>query len=257
MRYLPPLLAAACLLLACNRKTARATADKLPARRNATQLLGDIERSLYVPRIAEMTGDVDIDAEGLGRLSLKATIRTQADSVFWISLRKLGFEGGRARVTRDSVIALNRLQREAMIGTVADLPAEAAALPFEPTLANLQAAFGGAPIGEWREAEVERLPGAYAMRLPAEPAAQLLVRAGAQPTPIEWRYRSGERYGRVTFGDFREAGRGQVFPYRRTFVYSDSPGDTSRLTLQLSSITAADALDFPLSIPRSYERKGF
>lgn len=256
---LPPLgllLLTLLLLPACNRKTSRASSDGLPAKRTAQQLLSEVSKSLYVPQRAEMKGDMEVNSSSLN-MSFSATIRTQADSAFWVSLRKLGFEGARALVTRDSIIALNRLQREAMLGSSQDLPQAFDALPFAPTLDNLLAAFGGQPIGNWQGANVERLPGHYTMRLPADPSAVLELRAGPQPVPVRWTYQRDEQFGEVIFADFREAGKGQLFPYRRTFTFSDFPGDTTRVVLDLSSLTPRDALDFPLSIPRSYRRSAF
>jgi len=253
------LLAALCLsfVAGCKRGASRLEPSGLPAKRNAQQLLGEIERSLYLPALAEMKGDMRVNTESIGNLSFNAVIRVQRDSVFWITLRKLGFEGARARITQDSIIVLNRLQREAMVGTSADLPGTLADLPFDPTLNNLLAAFSGAPIGDWKEAEIERRPGMYAMRLPAEPAAQLEVRSGPQPVPVRWLYQEGDSYGEVVFTDFRPGGKGQVFPYRRTFTFSDVPGDTTYVELDLSSLTAHDALDYPINVPRGYEVTSF
>lgn len=254
MRLLALAILTASLLTACTRRGADAAADALPPKRSAERLLADVDRALYRPRSAELRGDMRIESGDIGNLRLSAVVRTAADSAFWVTLRKFGFEGARALVTRDSVIVINRLEREALVASAGDLPADVRdKLPVELTLPNLQGLFLGQPVGEWSGARVERLPGAYRLDLPAaRGAAQLTVRAGKQAAPVRWRYTEGERFGEATFADFRAMPDGRVFPFRRELRYSETPGDTSRVTLELESVEERADLRFPISVPRGY-----
>jgi len=236
---------------ACNKRGSAGDASKLPPKRSAERLLAEIDKSLYVPEIAEMKGDMRVQGGGIGNIKLSATIRTQTDVAFWFSLRKFGFEGARGLITQDSAIVLNRLEREILLASVDDLPDEAKMLPIEPTLANMIAAFGGQPIGQWLNAEVERQPGQYQLETKDLQNAQLTL--GASPTvPVRWHYQKGEQFGEVRFGDFKVQENGKVFPYFRSLSFSDSPGDTTRVEFTLTSLTTHDALKFPISIPTSY-----
>ena len=251
MRYLPLVLLLS--LLACGKPRADRTGEGgLPPKRSARALLVDVDRRLYRPTTAELRGDARVQSPDLGDVKFKLIVRMRRDSAFWFSLRKFGFEGARGLVTADSVIVLNRLQREKLTRRADDLPPEAALLPVEATVANLTAAFGGAPIGDWSGAEVSREPGYYALTDAAYAGAELRV-DGARSVPTEWRYRDGDRYGRVVFGDFRAAGAdGQVFPYSRELIVSDAPGDTTRVVVTFDELTEEPGLRFPISVPDGY-----
>ncbi|MFK8054881.1 MAG: DUF4292 domain-containing protein [Saprospiraceae bacterium] len=237
-------------VFACKRG-ASGDASKLPPKRSAQRLLAEIDKALYVPEIAEMKGDMRVQGGGIGNIKLSATIRTQTDSAFWFSLRKFGFEGARGLITKDSAIVINRLEREVLQASVNDLPEEAKMLPIEPTLANMLAAFGGQPIGEWLNADVKRQIGQY--QLVTEDLDNATLTLGTSPTvPVRWHYQDGARYGEVRFGDFKEQPNGKVFPYFRSLTFSDTPGDTTRVVFTMTSLTTHDALKFPISIPASY-----
>jgi len=238
-------------LLACNKRGS-IDGSKLPPKRSAQRLLAEIDKSLFVPVIAEMKGDMRVQGGGIANIKLSATIRTQADSAFWFSLRKFGFEGARGLITKDSAIVINRLEREVLQASVDDLPEEAKLLPIEPTLANMLAAFGGQPIGTWINADVARQPGQY--ELVTKELKNALLTVGTSPTvPVRWHYKDGDQYGEVRFGNFKQQANGKVFPYYRSLTFSDSPGDTTRVVFTLTSLTTHDALKFPISIPASYE----
>ena len=257
MRYpiLLSMLSALLCFTACKR-TARTEVGGLPPKLAAPAVLEGIERALYVPPSAELKGDAQLSGGDFGNVKLAVVVRLRQDSAFWFTLRKFGFEGARGLVTADSVIVVNRLQREALVKSAADLPEAARVLPIEPTVGNLTAAFGGAPIGDWRGADVQREVGRYVLTSARFANAEMIV-DGRRMVPTEWRYRDGEKYGRVEFTDFRDAGRGQIFPYGRSLSFSDSPGDTTRVKIQFNSLDADDALRFPISVPADYDEMSF
>ena len=236
----------------CKDRADRLADAELPPRRSARDLLADAERALYAPDRAEMKGDLEVDSPDMS-IKLDATIRLRADSALWLTVRKFGFEGGRALVTPSELVLVNRLQREYLRATPDDLPDGAAKLPVDPTLANLQAVFMGRAVGEWRGASVERAAGRWILTDEDRyRGASLELGARPRTAPVRWSYRDGERFGTVAFSDFREVAGGRVFPYARAMTYSDRPGDTTRVTLRLKSITEPDALRFPISVPDSY-----
>jgi len=238
-------------VLACNKRGSTGNTNKLPPKRSAERLLAEIDKALFVPTIAEMKGDMRVKGGGIGNLKLSATIRTQTDHAFWFSLRKFGFEGARGLITQDSAVVINRLEREVLQASVDDLPEEAKKLPVEPTLANMIAAFGGQPIGQWLDAAVERHPGRYLLE--TEDLKNATLTLGTSPTvPVRWHYQEGEKFGEVRFGNFKTQENGKVFPYFRSLTFSDRPGDTTRVEFSLTSLTTHEELEFPISIPASY-----
>ncbi|MDR0790689.1 MAG: DUF4292 domain-containing protein [Bacteroidales bacterium] len=49
-------------------------------------------------------------------IPFKGQVRLQKDSVIWVSLTGFGFEAARLLMTKDSVFAINKLQKEVLIG---------------------------------------------------------------------------------------------------------------------------------------------
>lgn len=248
-------LAFALLFVACDKqRAARATAGGLAPKRSASALLAAVDKQLYRPSSAEFKGEARVESPDLGDVKLKLVVRTRRDSAFWFSLRKFGFEGARGLVTADSVFVLNRLQREKLVRRVDDLPPEAALLPIDATVANLIAAFGGEPIGDWTRARVARESGYYALSDARYLGAELRLDA-TRGLPTEWRYGDGERFGRVVFSDFRavDGAGGRVFPYRRLLIASDAPGDTTRVTIDFERLEEKTGLRFPMSVPDDYD----
>ncbi len=253
--YLVGLLSLA-ILSGCGSKRTRVEATGLPPKLSSAALLERVDRALYVPPSAELKGDARVSGGNFGDVKLTAIVRLRQDSAFWFTLRKFGFEGARGLVTADSIIVLNRLEREAFARRADDLPDGARVLPIDPTVANLTAAFGGAPIGDWRSAEVDRQVGRYVLTSSRYANTSLTI-DGERLVPTVWEYRDGEQYGRVIFSDFRPAGKGQVFPYGRNLLFSDSPGDTTRVTFEFNSLSEAADLKFPISVPRDYKAMEF
>ena len=254
MRLLPllPLLALLSLTACDKQRAARASESGLPPKRSASALLADVDRRLYRPSSAELKGEARVESADLGDVKFKMVVRMREDSAFWFSLRKFGFEGARGLVTADSVFVLNRLQREKLVRGADDLPEEAELLPIEATVANLLAAFGGAPIGDWTRAEVGRERGYYRLLDDHYAGAELRVDA-RNGLPSEWRYAGDGRFGRVVFSDFREVdGTGKQFPYSRLLLASDEPGDTTRVLIEFDDLEEKPGLSFPMSVPDGY-----
>ncbi len=239
------------VLAGCQRKGGAGLASGLPPKLEAKALLSLVDAALFSPKTAELKGDAEVSSESIGDISLGATVRWQRDSIFWFSLRKFGFEGARGRVTADSLIALNRLEREVLVATPDQLPDQARMLPIKPTVGNLTAAFAGQPIGDWSKATVDRQPGRYVLSTPGLPDTKLIIDA-TRSVPIAWEYKSGAQYGRVDFADFRAAGKAQIFPYERSLIFSDEPGDTTKVLFQFESLSSDGALNYPISIPEDY-----
>ena len=251
MRHL--LLALCCVVLfSCGRNKASELTNQLPPKRTASQLMSAIDKAMFLPQLAELKGEIQVNSKEVGNIKLSTIIRLQADSAFWFSARKFGFEGARGIITKDSIIVLNRLQRQVLQASANDLPEEAKLLPIEPSLANLIAAFSGRPIGNWEKAQVDRLPGKYVLTDEQYKNTWLEISPVPVATPTRWSYTDGTNFGEVTFSDFRTVEDGKVFPFFRTLTFSELPGDTTRIKIALTSLTAHETLSFPISVPSNY-----
>ena len=58
----------------------------------------------------QISGDVDINFNGMQQ-SAQFVMKMRSDSCIWVTIRALGLEGFRVMLTQDSVVILNRLQK--------------------------------------------------------------------------------------------------------------------------------------------------
>ena len=250
LHFILVLLGLVVLTSACQRRSAT-SAEQLPPRKSASSIIEQVEQRLYTPQQVELKGQLQLEGESIQNLRLNAIVRLKGDSIVWFSLRKLGFEGARGLLTRDSIVILNRLEREALIASSADLPEQAKNLPIEPRVENFAAAFGGRLVGDWSDAEVERLPGQYQLKSQSYPGAMLVVDAVAF-TASKWVYQDEEQYAEILFDDFRPQSKGQWFPFRREIKLVQKEGDTTQIRLTFESLSESESLSFPMSIPGDY-----
>lgn len=67
---------------------------------------------------AKLTADAEIDSAST---SFTVTLRMKKDSIIWMSISKLGIEGARVLITKDSVKLLNRIKNTYFVGDFAYL----------------------------------------------------------------------------------------------------------------------------------------
>ncbi len=81
--------------------------------------------------------------DGSSAMNATAELRMRKDSVIWMSVRKFGFEGGRALITKDSVFLLDKLNRKY---AAEDLSFIAEQYNLPANFSTLQAMLLGNPI---------------------------------------------------------------------------------------------------------------
>lgn len=77
------------------------------------------------------------------KISVAATIRMRKDSLIWASIKKLGFEIARVKITRDSVYVLDRINSQYMVHDMKYLEDQVSA---PASLNSLQALILGNPV---------------------------------------------------------------------------------------------------------------
>jgi Domain of unknown function (DUF4292) len=105
----------ALILLFNNCKTSKkATATPTPISETSkintvSDVLAILEKNQIKPEW--MSGSVGLDYEGKPmNISGSMSIRYRRDSLIWVSIKKFGFEGARAKITKDSVLLVNYIQ---------------------------------------------------------------------------------------------------------------------------------------------------
>lgn len=104
------LLLGAFLLMAGACKTSRSASEVL---RDVTPegLLTLLNNQQIKAKWLEAKAKISFD-DGEQQISVAATVKMRKDSVLWASVKKLGFEVARVKVTRDSVHILDRINNE-------------------------------------------------------------------------------------------------------------------------------------------------
>jgi len=69
-----------------------------------------LKKAVFAPEWMEGKCQLQMESEG-SNLSGQGIIRVRRDSAIWVSLRKLGFEVGRALILKDSFFYLDRLNK--------------------------------------------------------------------------------------------------------------------------------------------------
>ncbi len=105
---------------------------------------------------AKMSGAVNMESE---EVPFTGALRMQRDSVIWISANALmGMEAMRARITNDSVVVINRLEKTYLSEPLAEV---AASLQLPLTLPETQALL----LGDGRSDQVELCFGPYTAKI--------------------------------------------------------------------------------------------
>lgn len=105
---------------------------------------------------AKMSGEVNAEN---GEIPFSGVLRMQRDSVIWISANAMmGMEAVRARITCDSVVIINRLEKTYLSEPLADV---AASLQLPLTLPETQALL----LGDGRSDRVELCVGPYTAKI--------------------------------------------------------------------------------------------
>ena len=83
--------------------------------------------------------DIDFDGSNIGG-SGTAYLRMKKDSAVWVAVKKLGIEGGRLFMTKDSVFLINRLERYFQQGNVSEVKSR---IGFDLEMVELQHMLAG------------------------------------------------------------------------------------------------------------------
>jgi Domain of unknown function (DUF4292) len=110
----------------CKGKKNNADAGPMPAttQRKTDDLLKKLDQNMMA-KAEWLSGSARIRVDGSGQsIAANVNIIWKRDSAIWLNVKKLGIEGVRALVTRDSVYLINRLEKYYSIKSIATLQRE-------------------------------------------------------------------------------------------------------------------------------------
>jgi hypothetical protein len=242
----------------CGRRGARdaETAGPLATAPRSAKFLAQKLPSKLPEGLRYLNASARIHVEGQGQsVSANANLIWIRDSVIWLNVRKLGIEAARVLITRDSVIALNRLEKtyraQAMEALQRDYNLPAGFALLQHTL------LASAWVADNMPLEADTIEGAHRLRgnngqLGAEyrlEEGRFLLRREVFVQQMVSRIIS------LDFEGYKKTPENQWFPYlRRVEAFSPETGQL-RLDIEFSDLELNVPKNYRFEIPEHYERQ--
>lgn len=199
--------------------------------------------------------------------SFTVTLRMKKDSVIWMSMSKLGIEGARVLITRDSVKFMNRQKSQYFKGDYAYISKLLnTELDFEmlqsllvgnsvefydedekikPGIDNCQYTLG--TIRKYKLRKVER-----GKTLKESAQSIYMVSETFKVARILFYEFNPDRSFDANFGDFQMLEDSQLFPMQMNYIIKAQKN--VNIDLKYSKVTLNEELSFPFKIPDNYEQ---
>lgn len=183
-----------------------------------------------------------------------AELRMRKDSVIWMSVRKFGFEGGRALITKDSVFLLDKLNRKY---AAEDLSFIAEQYNLPANFSTLQAMLLGNPIFLGTD-EMQLEINEDVLRLDSEgsgrKSAYVIQTADYRLKEMIFEDTAAKQILTNGYRDYRDLADGQKFSYFRTIdVKSPSTGELG-IQMEFSKVDINVPTTIRFEIPKQYTR---
>ncbi len=208
-------------------------------------------------------------SDGKKNMSASANIRMKKDSIIWISVTPgLGIEAARGLITRDSVLFINRLNREYTAYSFQDLSRQ---FNFDITFDLIQAALLGNMLQDVGPKDKIKKESNYFVVRQEDGAVFIENFIGTRSQKLE-RVAIVEKESKkgqgmknkkntlnLSYDDFQSLEQEQVLPFDNMVsldYYSNGQKKRTQININHKKASFADeSLRFPFSIPRKYERQ--
>jgi Domain of unknown function (DUF4292) len=213
---------------------------------------------------AKMSVESDIDSSSN---SFSISLRIKRDSVIWMSISKLGIEGARVLITKDSVRLINRIKNNFFIGDFAYISKLVnTELDFEmlqsllvgnsvefydeeekikPGIDNCQYT-----LGTIRKYRLRRIEKGKELKEPAQ--SIYLVPETFKIAHILFYEFNPDRSFDAVFDNFEKKDSTQLFPMKMSYIIKAQK--IVKLDLSYTKLTLNEEQSFPFKIPENYER---
>lgn len=200
------------------------------------------------------TGSARISANGGGfSQSASASIKMKKNSFIWMSVKKLGFEIARAKITSDSVFLIDRFNRQYMVNDLNFL-SESYNLPAN--LQTLQAVILGNPVFfTMNDLELNETEDSYELKnTGTKKGRYLLTKTAFALKEMELIDTENKQNLKIDYKDYRALDTEHFFSYLR-LLSLDSP-DVGEMDIELNyqKIEIDKPTSIRFEIPKSYTR---
>lgn len=186
-----------------------------------------------------------------------ATINMIKDSLIWVSVRKLGFEVARAKITKDSVYIINRLNNEYDIKGLDYLAKE---YNIPASLEMLQAMILGNPVFFTTSGlQLERLPAAYRLfgRTENMSTDYLIEEKTYQLQKMGFDDFRDKRQIQMKLEDYQQLPDNQNFSYFRILEMNSAETGKVKVEMKYSQLEINTPKDISFEIPNRYSRASY
>jgi Domain of unknown function (DUF4292) len=211
-----------------------------------------LEKAAYLPDWMEGRCQLQMESEGMN-LSGQAIIRVRKDSAVWVSLRKLGFEVGRALILKDSFYYLDRLSNNFQSFPLSYLQ-DKYQIPGD--FFYLQALlFGNAPLEKYSQFKLikkETLTWQI-QNLTSEGIISLEWDfANKRISSINWNQPFGNKYFIMKLSDYKALESQQHFSYFRDLNIKSAETGNLHVTLSFNQVQFNLPVSLRFDIPQRY-----
>jgi Domain of unknown function (DUF4292) len=236
-------------------KTSKKTAGKEPlSAANPTEaLLRKMDARKVNAKWMDAKAKIDFRSPEMS-VSGTVNIRMQMDSAIWVSVRKLGFEVGRALVKRDSVYVIDRINNEYTTYGLDYLSKE---YQVPANLLMIQQILLGNPFFLSRSVSSSRDETQFTL-LDQGAVQKLKLKVDAATyrlTQMDFSEPSAERSMILDLGEYNASSDKQDFSYLRTFNVSSKETGKVLINLQFTQVELNVPTAMPFEAPARFTRK--
>jgi hypothetical protein len=211
-----------------------------------------LKKAILAPEWMEGKCQLQMESED-SNLSGQGIIRIRRDSAIWVSLRKLGFEVGRALILKDSFFYLNRLNNVFEAHPISFIK-EKYQLPGD--FLHLQALLlGNAPIDDSSDFIVTNKE-SFEWQLQKSMDNGTLSLAwdfnNKRISAMDWGQPSSNKYFKMKFGDYKALESKQQFSYFRDLNIQSAETGNLHVVLSFNQVQFNLPVSLRFDIPQRY-----
>lgn len=181
-----------------------------------------------------------------------ASIKMEKDKIIWVSVKKFGFELGRAKITADSIYILDRINNQYAIEPISFIEKQTQ-LPAD--LAMLQQILLGNPIFLTKDspkgnlqndiyrfmASTETISNNYWFHMPNYEMQKMEIKQDSKSRSLS-----------INLENYKDAGSNRDFSYLRLITVNSGASEPMKIELEFSNIKIDVPSEIKFSIPPRY-----
>ncbi len=195
--------------------------------------------------------------DGSMTVGATASIKMQKDKVVWMSVKKFGFELGRAKITTDSIYILDRINNQYAVEPISYIEDK---FQMPADLGMLQQILLGNPVFLTREnIKGKLLNDIYQLSASKEPTRNdyWFRMPTYRMEKMEFKQETEKRSLAIKLENYKDAGSNRDFSYLRLITMDSPSTGPAKIELEFSSVKINAPSEIKFSIPPRYTRMAY